>query len=104
MRVSLIFSKFLPALLLFLSMAFALTIHAQEVITLEEALERAQNNNLQVKQAHFQAALSEEDVRQAKMDFYPTLNAGIDGDLRWGKSFDQFTASLITQSINSLNG
>src|SRR5690606_28520989 len=45
-----------------------------------------------------------QDVRQARMDLYPTLNAGVDGDLRWGRSFDQLTGSLITKSINSLSG
>ncbi|TCK79519.1 TolC family protein, partial [Albibacterium bauzanense] len=77
---------------------------AQQVLTVQEALNQALNNNLQVKQALLQAALSEEDVKQAKMNFFPTLNAGIDGNLRWGKSFDQLTGSLINQSTNSLNG
>src|SRR5690606_37622469 len=80
------------------------SVKAQQVIPLREAIDLAQNNNLQVKQALFQAALSEQDVRQARMDLYPTLNAGVDGDLRWGRSFDQLTGSLITKSINSLSG
>ena len=96
--------KFFSTLLLLLCMLFSFSSKAQQVLTLKEALERAQSNNLQVKQALFQVALSEEDVKQAKMDFYPTLNAGVDGNLRWGKSFDQLTGSLITKSINSLNG
>ena len=96
--------KSLSMLLPFFCFLVPLSSNGQQVLTLEEAVSRAQNNNLQVKQAMLQAALSEEDVRQAKMDFYPTLNASADGNLRWGKSFDQLTGSLITKSINSLNG
>lgn len=79
-------------------------VEAQQVIPLREAIDLAQNNNLQVKQALFQAAITEQDVKQSRMNLYPTLNAGMDGDLRWGRSFDQLTGSLITKSINSLSG
>src|SRR5690606_286920 len=82
---------------------FSLPASAQQVITLRESIELAQKNNLQVKQALFQAALTEQDVKQAKMNFYPRVNAGMDGNLRWGKSFDQLTGGL-TESITSLNG
>lgn len=87
-----------------LCLLFSFSSQAQQVLTVQEALNQALNNNLQVKQALFQAALSEEDVKQARMNFFPTLNAGVDGNLRWGKSFDQLTGSLINQSTNSLNG
>lgn len=83
--------------------AFWFPANAQQVITLRESIELAQKNNLQVKQALFQAALTEQDVYQSKMNFYPRLNAGVDGSLRWGKSFDQLTGGL-TESIKSLNG
>src|SRR3546814_11311702 len=94
----------LPIALSVLCLLFSFSSQAQQVLTVQEALNQALNNNLQVKQALLQAALSEEDVKQAKMNFFPTLNAGIDGNLRWGKSFDQLTGSLINQSTNSLNG
>ncbi len=98
------FIKMLPIALSVLCLLFSFSSQAQQVLTVQEALNQALNNNLQVKQALLQAALSEEDVKQAKMNFFPTLNAGIDGNLRWGKSFDQLTGSLINQSTNSLNG
>src|SRR5690554_3276006 len=87
-----------------LCLLFSFSSQAQQVLTLREALDQALNNNLQVKQASLQAALTEEDVKQARMNFFPTVNAGVDGNLRWGKSFDQLTGSLINQSTNSLNG
>jgi outer membrane protein len=98
------FIKMLPIALSVICLLLSFSAKGQQVLTLKEALDQALNNNLQVKQALLQAALSEEDVKQARMNFFPTFNAGIDGNLRWGKSFDQLTGSLINQSTNSLNG
>src|SRR5690606_21132949 len=78
--------------------------YAQETISLEKALEVALTNNLQIKQVQFQAALSEQDLRQAKMNFFPTVNSNIGSDFRWGSYFDQLTGSLTTQSVISVNG
>lgn len=79
-------------------------VSAQETITLEKALEISLANNLQIKQVQFQASLSEQDVEQAKMNFFPTLNTGISSDFRWGSYFDQLTGQLNTKSVNSING
>lgn len=97
------YTKYVSLLAILLLGFFSFSAKAQQVITLKESIELAQKNNLQVKQALFQAALSEQDVKQAKMNFYPRLNAGVDGSLRWGRSFDQLTGGL-TESIKSLNG
>src|SRR5690606_16294734 len=98
------FIKMLPIALSVICLLLSFSAKGQQVLTLKEALDQALNNNLQVKQALLQAALREEDVKQARMNFFPTFNAGIDGNLRGGKSFDQLTGSLISQSTNSLNG
>lgn len=79
-------------------------VKAQETISLQKALEIALDNNLQVKQVQFQAALTEQDVRQAKMNFFPTLNSGVNTDFRWGSYFDQLTGQLNTKSVKSVNG
>ncbi len=79
-------------------------VSAQETITLEKALKNALDNNLQIKQVQFQASLSEQDVRQAKMNFFPTVNSGVNSDFRWGSYFDQLTGSLNTKSVKSLDG
>jgi outer membrane protein len=78
--------------------------YAQEIISLQKALEISLANNLQIKQVQFQASLSEQDLRQAKMNLFPTVNSNISSDFRWGSYFDQLTGSLNTQSVNSLNG
>ena len=78
--------------------------YAQEIITLKQALELALDNNLQIKQVAFQASVSELDVKQAKMNFFPTLNANTSGDLNWGSYFDQLTGRLNSKSTNSYSG
>lgn len=79
-------------------------VNAQETISLEKALKIALDNNLQIKQVQFQAALTEQDVRQAKMNFFPTVNSSVNTDFRWGSYFDQLTGQLNTKSVNSVNG
>lgn len=76
---------------------------AQQLMPIKEAIFHALDNNLQVKQAQFQAALSGEDLKQAKSQFYPTLNAQIGGSMRFGRYFDQTTGQLVP-SVNTANG
>lgn len=82
-------------------LGMAENVHAQRLITMEAAVREAQDNNLQIKQAAFQASLSEQDLKQARLSFYPTLNVGASGSMNWGLSFDQTAGRLITQSVNS---
>lgn len=89
---------------LFVALLLSLGAKAQETISLRQALEIARANNLQVKQAAFQSSLSELEVKQAKMNFFPTLNAGVSSGVNWGSYFDPFTAKLNTASVSSLNG
>lgn len=76
---------------------------AQKLMPVREAIYHALENNLQVKQAIFQAALADEDLKQAKSQFYPTLNAQFGGSMRFGRYFDQTTGQLVP-SVNTANG
>lgn len=76
---------------------------AQKLVPIKVAIYHALDNNLQVKQARFQAALAEEDLKQAKSQFYPTLNADVNGSMRFGRYFDQYTAQLVP-SVNTASG
>ncbi len=91
---------FIPFLALFLGFG-ALDASAQQVITVENAVKQALENNLQIKQIELQEALAEQDLLQSKMNFYPSLNASANGSLNWGLSFDQTAGRLVTQNVNS---
>lgn len=75
--------------------------NAQQLISVEKAVMQALENNLQIKQAEFQESLSEQDLLQSRMSFYPSLNASANGSMNWGLSFDQTAGRLVTQSVNS---
>lgn len=75
---------------------------AQKLVPIKVAIYHALDNNLQVKQARFQAALSEEDLKQAKSQFYPSLNAQVGGNMRFGRYFDQYSGQLVP-SVNTAN-
>lgn len=76
-------------------------VAAQQTISIEAAVEKALGNNLQIKQVEYQESLSEQDLLQSRMNFYPTLNLGGSGNMSWGLSFDQTAGRLVTQSVNS---
>ncbi|HWK58156.1 MAG TPA: TolC family protein [Parapedobacter sp.] len=76
---------------------------AQKLVPIKVAIYHALDNNLQIKQARFQAAMSEEDLKLAKSQFYPTLNADVNGSMRFGRYFDQYTAQLVP-SVNTASG
>ncbi len=89
--------------------AFALsmtgfTASAQEVITIQQAVEKTLSNNLQVKQAIFSAALSDENFKQSKNALLPSLNANASGNRNFGRSIDPSTNQFISQQFNSANG
>ena len=76
---------------------------AQEKITLRQATEIALQNNLQIKQVQLSEALSDENLKQAKIALYPTLNASNNLNLNYGRSIDPLTNQFVNQSVTSTN-
>ncbi len=91
------FSQLMVCMLLLTS----LRVSAQKLVPIKVAVYHALDNNLQVKQARFQAALAEQDVLQAQMNRYPSLDASLNGGQNWGLSFDQTAGRLVNQSASS---
>ncbi|MCJ0742305.1 TolC family protein [Pedobacter montanisoli] len=77
---------------------------AQEVITIQQAIDSTLKNNLQIKQAQFNYALSDENLKQSKNALLPTLNASSGFNKNFGRSIDPSTNQYISQQFNSLNG
>ncbi len=93
--------------LLFLSLLpliFSYPLKAQEVITLQAALDSTMKNNLQIRQADFQSAISSQDVFQSRMNLLPTLNGGISGRINGGSFFDEKTGTLGNTTNKSVDG
>ena len=77
---------------------------AQEVITIQDAIDKTLKNNLQVKQAQFSAALGEETFKQSRHAVLPSLNASASGNRNFGRSIDPSTNQYISQQFNSASG
>jgi outer membrane protein len=91
-------NKFFTGSALLLALSFSQNIKAQDVITLQQAVDNTLKNNLQIKQAQFSAALSEENLTQSKYALYPNLNASINPNLTFGRGLDQTTFQVTNQT------
>jgi len=74
------------------------TTLAQEVITIQQAVENTLKNNLTIKQAQFTAALSDENLRQSKNALLPNLNGSVSPNLTFGRGLDQTTFQVTNQT------
>lgn len=77
----------------------AVSVFAQEKITLQRAVELALERNLTIKQAQLSEALTGEDLKQSKYNRLPDLNVNTQGSFNWGRSLDQSTYSFTNQRI-----
>jgi len=82
----------------------AMSLSAQELLTLKRATELVIENNLQIKQAQFSEALSEENLQQSKLALLPTLNANTGLNFNFGRSIDPLTNQFVNQAITSTSG
>ncbi len=73
---------------------------AQEVITIQQAIDKTLTNNLQVKQSKLSESLSEENLKLSKFDLYPSLNSGINQNMNWGRNQSQSGLFENTQRYN----
>ncbi|MCO5935728.1 TolC family protein [Mucilaginibacter sp. RB4R14] len=80
------------------------TVNAQEVITLQKAIDRTLERNLTIKQAQFSEAISEENLKQSKYNQLPNLTAGPQASLNFGRNIDPSTNQFTNQHIFALNG
>jgi outer membrane protein len=76
----------------------------QQTITLEEAIQIALENNYQLKQAENNRGLADTQVRSARADFYPNLNANFSGQRTVGRQFVEEDASFDDRTTYSLSG
>jgi len=81
-----------------------ITVKAQEVITLQKAIDLTLERNLTIKQAQFSEALTEQDVKQSKYNQLPNLTAGPQAAFNFGRSVDPSTYAYTNQRTFTLSG
>ena len=99
-----IMKKYSLALSLVILFGFFQKSVAQEVITVQQAIEKTLANNLQIKQSQLNESLSEENVRQSKNALLPTLNGNGGYNINFGRSVDPSTNQFNSQKFSSFNG
>jgi len=70
---------------------------AQQVWTLQQCIDRALTNNLQVKQSALNTELSKYEVDQSKATMLPTINGNANRSYNYGRSIDPYT-NLYTEN------
>jgi outer membrane protein len=89
-------------LLLLLMLPLQASLLAQDSgspLSLEQALELAFTNNLQVRQRQLQLEGSRVDYRQSRANLLPAINANISHGINQGRSIDPFTNSYVNQEV-----
>jgi len=84
--------------------AAAFKAAAQQVITLQKAVDLTLERNLQIKQAKFTEAVDVENLNQAKYNRLPNLTANPQASFNFGRSVDPSTNQFVNQSIFGLSG
>ena len=83
---------------------FNLNAQAQEVITLQKAIDLTLERNLTIKQSQFTEALTDQDLKQSKYNQLPNLTAGPQASFNFGRNIDPSTNQFINQRIFALSG
>lgn len=89
----------LASLLLF---SFA-AARSQAPMTLEQCLAKAQERNLDVRNAALDADLADKAHDQAYWSFLPNLNGAATHGYNWGKTIDQYTNTFATDRVRTNN-
>lgn len=85
--------------LILLLFASPLPVSAQDNWSYQRCLEYALTHNLTLQQSVLQKRLSELTLKQNRLSQLPTINAGVSGGYRFGRSIDPTSNSFVTQSL-----
>lgn len=80
------------------------TVNAQQVISLQKAIDLALANNLTIKQSQITTAIATEDYKQSKYNQLPSLSVNPQASYNFGRSPNLTTYSYTSQSFLYVNG
>ncbi len=91
------------ALVMLAASAVSTAQNKARIITFQEAIGIALEQNITVRQAQNAAALGKVGVSEAKSQFLPDLRFSTTGSKNYGRSFDQTEGKIIDQTTNSMS-
>ncbi len=74
---------------------------AQPVLSLEDCIQLALKQNLNVQRAQLNANLSEQELLNTKGQHLPSINLFLNSDLNFGRTIDPFTNTFATDEVRS---
>jgi outer membrane protein len=91
------------AIIIVILALFNLNAAAQQVWTLEQCVNHALTNNLQVKQQMLLVESAKADVLQSKLDLIPGINANASHGYNFGQTVDRYTNQFATSRVQTNN-
>ena len=88
---------------LLLSITMALVAVGQQPWTLDQCMQRAQERNLDLRNATLDVDLASNAHEQAYWSFLPNLNGAATHGYNWGKTIDQYTNTFATDRVRTNN-
>ncbi|RYF96515.1 MAG: TolC family protein, partial [Chitinophagaceae bacterium] len=79
------------------------TLNTSEVLTLQQAVDIAIKNNLEVQQSNVTMQRTKVSLNQAKANMLPSLSADVSHGISQGRNINPFTNTYIDQSLNNAN-
>ncbi len=76
---------------------------AQQPWTLDQCLQRAEQQNLTYRNAQLQADLADKASDQSRWALLPDLNAGATHGYNWGQAIDRYTNTFATDRVRTNN-
>ncbi len=81
----------------------SLAIQAQESWSLEQCVEYAIENNLEIKQSELDLEVSKANVTQSKGQFLPSINGSAGYTINYGQTIDPFTNRFARDRVENSN-
>lgn len=80
-----------------------MAVYSQKVWSLEDCVEYALTNNVEVKQQMLSIDYGEETLLQSKLNMLPSLNGYASHGYNWGQTIDRFSNEFATERVRSNN-
>lgn len=95
---------FKTALAIYLAAFCCEATHAQEKMSLKQAIDSLLKNNIQLKKAALDQSLADENLQQSKNALLPTVSAIPEMYLNSGRSVDPITNQYTDENLFAVNG
>jgi outer membrane protein len=77
--------------------------YSQKTWTLEDCIDHALKNNIQIRQYLLGVKTAETGLMQSRMNLLPNLNSYVSHGWNWGQAVDRFTNQFATERVRSNN-